>query len=116
MRQALDNKDGDAKAGLQSSGPTGAMPQPGGTRTAAAGREFLSALGSDLAAIAVRWRQYRAAKRGDVAAKRKQVGQAIRSAAQRGSFVRATAVVLRRFAIGIVVLATVGTLALFAAM
>jgi 1A family penicillin-binding protein len=88
------------------------MPQLGRTRTAAAGREFFRALGGDLTDLARRLRQYCL----DRLAKRAQAAHATPPAIGRGSFVRATAVVLRRFTIGIVALATVGALALSGAM
>src|SRR5437899_330357 len=98
MQQTPDNTDGNARSGLRSSGPTGAIPQRGRSRTAAAAWEFLRALGSDLAGLALALRQYRLPKRA-------QGAHATPSAIDRGSFARATAVVLRRFAVGIVMLA-----------
>jgi penicillin-binding protein 1A len=112
MQQTPDNTDGSAEASGRSSGSTAATPQPGRTRTAAAAREFLRALGSDLAGLALRL-QYRWRDR---LAKRAQAAHATPSAIDRGSYARATAVVLRRFAIAIVALATVGALALSGAM
>jgi penicillin-binding protein 1A len=109
MSPTPDNTDENAGAGGRSSSPTSATPKPARTRTAAAGREFFRALGSDLTDLARRLRQYRLAKRA-------QATHATPSAIRRGSFLRASAVVLRRFAIGIVTLATVGALALSGAM
>src|SRR5215470_4366120 len=109
MQQTPDNTDGHERASGGSSGPTGAMPQVGHNRTAAAGREFLRALGSDLTGLAGRLRQHRLAKRA-------QAAHAPPSGVDRGSFVRATMVVLGRFAIAIVAFATIGALALSGAM
>jgi penicillin-binding protein 1A len=109
MQQTPDNTDGSVRASGRGSAPIGAMSQLARTRTAAAAREFFRALGSDLAGLAGRLRQYRLEKRA-------QATQATSSAIGRRSFTRATAVVLRRFAIGIVVLATVGALALSGTM
>jgi penicillin-binding protein 1A len=112
MQQAPDNTDGIAEGSGRSSGSTGATPQPGRTRTAAAGQELLRALGSDLAGLALRLRHYWR----DRLAKRAHTAHVTPSAIDKGSFARATAVVLRRFAIGIIALATVGALALSGAM
>jgi len=103
MHRTPDNTDGNADAGVGSSGPTGATPQRGHNQTAAAGREFLRALGSDLAGLALRLRQYRLARRS-------QAARATPSTIDSGSFVRATAVVLRRFAIAFGALVIVGAL------
>src|SRR5262245_42474363 len=97
MQQPPDNTDGSVQASGRSTAPIGAMPQLDRPQTAAAAREFLRALGSDLAGLAFRLRQYRLAKRA-------QAARATSSAIGRRSFARATAVVLGRFAIGIVVL------------
>src|SRR5256885_14797130 len=115
MQQPTDNTDGSVRA----SGHGGAdpMPQPGRNRTGAAAREFFRALGSDLAGLALRIRQYHWRHRW---AMRTQAADATSSATsskiRRRSFVRATAVVIRRYTIGIIVLATVGALALSGAM
>src|SRR3954463_6792856 len=85
MQETPDDTDGSVRESGHSSGPTGARPQNGHTRTAAAGREFLRALGSDLARLAVRVRRYRLPKRARTTHA---------SAIDRGSFARATAVVL----------------------
>jgi penicillin-binding protein 1A len=109
MQQPSDNTDGSVQASGRSTAPIGAMPQLARPQTAAAAREFLRALGSDLAGLAFRLRQYRLTKRA-------QAARATSSAIGKRSFARATAVVLGRFAIGIVVLATVGALALSGTM
>src|SRR5437867_4127029 len=105
MPQTPDNTDRSVKAGGRSSDSTGATPQPGRSRTAPAAREFFRALGSDLAGLVARLRQHRLAKRA-------QAAGATPSTNDKGSFARATAVVLRRFAVAVVALATVGALAL----
>src|SRR5437660_7196343 len=109
MQQTPDNTDRSVNAGGRGSGPAGAKPQLGRTRTAAAAREFLRALGSDLAGLALRLRQYRWQNR---LAKRVQGAHATSPKTGRTSFGRATAAVLRRFTMAIVALATVGALAL----
>jgi len=109
MQQMPDNTDGSVKASGRSSNPTGPTAQLGGARTGAAAREFFRALGSDLSELALRLRQYRLAKRA-------QSAHATSSKIGRRSFAGATIVVIRRFAIGIVVLATVGALAFSGAM
>jgi penicillin-binding protein 1A len=101
------------KASWRSSGPSSPMPQHGRNRTAVAAREFLRALGSDLAGLALRLRQYRWR---NPLARRAQAAPATSSKIGRRSFARATAVVLRRYAIGIVALVTFGALALSGAM
>ena len=111
MQQTPDNSDESVRASGRSSGHTDGMPL-GRSRTAPAAREFIHALGSDLSGLAHRLRQYRAAKRA-------QAAHATPSGTNRGSFARATAVVLRRFAIvivGIVALATIAALAVSGAM
>jgi penicillin-binding protein 1A len=109
MQQTPDNTDGSVQASGRSTAPVGAMPHLGRAQTAAAAREFLRALGSDLAGLALRLRQYRLAKRA-------RPPRSTSSAIGTRSFARATAMVLGRFAIGIVALATVGALALSGAM
>src|SRR5262245_53865197 len=59
MQKAPDNTEGSKQTSGHSSAPTGATPQLSHNRTAAAGREFLRALGSDLGGLALRLRQYR---------------------------------------------------------
>jgi penicillin-binding protein 1A len=113
MQQTPDNTDGSVKASGRSSNPTGPTPQPGGVRTAAAAREFFRAIGSDLAGLALRLRQYRWRNR---LPKRAQAAHAPSSKIDRRSLARTTAVVLRRYAIAIVALATVGALAFSGAM
>src|SRR5262245_31395200 len=111
MQQTPGNSDASVRASGRSPGHTGETPH-GRTRTAAAAQEFFRAVGSDLAALAHRLRQNRLAKRA-------QAAHATPSPNRRGSFARATAVVLRRFAIamvGLVALAMVGALAISGAM
>src|SRR5258705_10700204 len=113
MQQRPQTTDGSGRASGSSSGPAGPMPQPGRTRTGAAAQEFLRALGSDLAGLALRLRQYRWRNR---LPKRAQAAHAPSSQIDRRSLARATVAVLRRYAIAIVALATVGALALSGAM
>src|SRR5262245_66172820 len=101
MQKTPDNTDRSMRESGGSSTPADAGPQHGHTRTAAAGREFLRALGSDLTGLALALRQYRLRKRAQAAHA---------TPIRRGSFARATLVVLRRFAVGIVALATIGAL------
>src|SRR5215831_1118358 len=103
MQQTPDNSDERVRAGGRSPGHAGETPL-GHTRTAAAAQEFFRALGSDLAALARRLKQYRLARRA-------QAAHATPST-RGGGFARATAAVLRRFVIGSVALAIVGALAL----
>ena len=112
MRQTSDNTDESVETGRRSSDSTGSMPQLGRSRTAPAAREFFRALGNDLAGLALRIRQHRLAKRA-------QAAHPAPPAMDRGSFARATAIVLRRLAVaivGLLALATVGALALSGAM
>src|SRR5262245_15434603 len=113
MQQSPNNNEGNEQASGRSSAPTDATPPLGRTRTAAAGQEFLRALGSDLAGLALWLRQIRWR---NLLAKRAQTANATPSAIRRGSFARATVVVLRRFAIGLVGLVTISALALTGAM
>jgi penicillin-binding protein 1A len=105
MQQTPNNTEGSVKPSGRSPAPPGATPQPGRTRTAAAAHEFLRALGSDLAGLSLRLRQ----SWRNRSAKRAQTAHAT-PAIRRRSFARATAVVLRRFAFGLVALATIGAL------
>jgi penicillin-binding protein 1A len=108
MRQTADEVGGNTKASAENS-PAGATSHADRSQTAAAGREFLRALGGDLVALALWLRRY-------LADKRKQTVQALPSAAASGSFARASAVVLRRFTIRIIVLALVAGLVFSGAM
>jgi penicillin-binding protein 1A len=110
MQQTPDNIEGSEQAGGRYSA---AMPQRDPTRTAAAGREFLRAVGSDLTGLALRLRQYRWR---NLLPKRRQAADETSSKIGRGSYLLATAIVLRRYTIAILALATVGALAVSGAM
>jgi penicillin-binding protein 1A len=116
MQQMPDNTDGSEKASGRD--PTGSTLQPGHSQTKTAAREFLRAVGSDLAGLAHQFQQYRRRR----LTKRAQTADATSSqhapSSKTGkrSLALATAIVLRRYTIAIVALATVGALALSGAM
>jgi 1A family penicillin-binding protein len=83
-----------------------ATERAGGSRTAAAGRQFLSALGSDLAALGRRLRL-----RNTLAAGRRQTARSAQWGRNGHSLAGATCYVLRRFALGFLVLAVAGATA-----
>jgi penicillin-binding protein 1A len=112
MQQAPDNTDGSVRAS-GGSDPADPMQQHGRSRTTTAARDFLRAVGSDLAGLAHRLRQYRWRNR---LAKRTQAADATSSRIGSGSFVLAAAIVLRRYTIAILALATLGALAVSGAM
>jgi hypothetical protein len=118
-------------AGADVFAPIGVPAASPGSRTVAAGREFVQALTVDLVEVAVRLRRYLAQLSSRISIFLSELPLPLSLRLQRfrrggrrlfakpvsrGSFARANAVVLRRFVVATIVLAVVSALALSASM
>jgi penicillin-binding protein 1A len=118
-----DTVDTKKRAGAEVFEPVGVPSASPGSRTVAAGRQFVQALTVDLVELAVRLRRYLAPLASRISLYLSEPPLPLRQfrcggrrlfakSVSRASFAGASAAVLRRFVVGTVVLAVVGVLAL----